>query len=73
MKTSNLVLGITIFSILPIWRLAGTKTDGGEGMTLWEYFYWATRPEYIYRFEKWEILADKAHKAYEETKILSSI
>ncbi len=72
MKHMNLILGTLIFSVLPIWRLAGTKSDAGEGMTLWEYFYWATRPEYIYRFERWEILAERAHNAYEKTKILPS-
>ena len=72
MKYQKLIFGTLIFSVLPIWRLAGTKSDAGEGMTLWEYFYWATRPDYIYRFIPVEEAISKAHEAYKQN-LLSSV
>lgn len=59
-------IGILIFSFLPIWRLAGTKSDEGKGLTLWEYFYEATRPEYKYNFITVEEAKARAVFAYEQ-------
>ena len=62
---TKVLLVIGALSLLPIWKVAGTKSDQGEGWNLWEYLRESTSDEYELRHVTYEEALNEARQAYQ--------
>ena len=64
---TRMLFGMLIVSLLPVWRLPGTKSDHGDGLTLWEYFKALSMNPPVYKHIPYSEAVNRARAEYLKT------